>query len=107
MFMDDDASGFDCLGADDSKSNSFVDFLKKEGPTLLADVAEGVKSTTTNDQAKAALDKLKKDSKDKAAQSSGESWFSKPVLGPIPGDGVVALVLALVGVGFGVYKLRH
>lgn len=105
MFMDDDASGFDCLGADDSKSNSFVDFLKKEGPTLLADVAEGVKSTTTNDQAKAALDKLKKD---KPAQASGgESWFSKPVLGPIPGGGVVALVLALVGVGFGVYKLRH
>ena len=103
--------GLDYFGADDAAKDSggFVDFLKKEGPTLLSDVADGVKSAVSSDKTKVD-DKTKgKGGKlDKSAASSGGSWLSTPQLGPIPGGGVLALgALVLGALGIGVYKIAH
>jgi hypothetical protein len=102
--MDEDVCGLDYFGTDDSKESGIVSFLKKAGPEILADASEALKGQTTP-----KLDDKKGGKGGKPSPGgSGDSWFSQPALGPIPGGGVLALGLALAGaLGFGVYKLAH
>lgn len=108
----DDSCGLDYFGADDAKSGEggFVSFLKKEGPSLFANVSEAIKEATapgtTPTTDKLATPDKGKDKKSKGGGGSGGSWFTEPALGPIPGGGVLALGLALAGLlGFGVFKM--
>ena len=87
--------GFDCLGVEDKTKSSSFDvptFLKTTVPQVVSAVEQGVKGGKPVTPA--------------TPPPQTQSWFARPVLGPIPGGGVLALgAAALAGLGYALKRV--
>jgi hypothetical protein len=123
--------GLDCLGVDDQSGDmDYLTFLKKYGPNVIDKKIKAKVGSATGDWFKkegkslvpaaegAINDALKDKPKDgsgvdadkakiaKSKSGGGGNWFTDPVMGPVPGWGVLGIVVGAAGaVGFAVKKI--